>query len=228
MKKHLRTRSPALLALVALLAGTALVSSGARASTLLGAGKTVQALYYNGVLASPEMELPVGGSTSDPTSLAAAVDYQQGSGSGSTIHVGDTQIVITNLLSGFPFCFLNTPGSTCTDAIDGFDFKFTGEAIVSVSVDPASAVAFLPVSGTFQGNTHLGLQLISPNEIRIDVTGDLPLRDDQLIIDVSNAIVTGATPLPAAFPLFATGLGLMGVFARRRKRKSSSASAVAG
>jgi hypothetical protein len=46
MKKHLRTRSPALLALVALLAGTALVSSGASASTLLGAGKTVQALYY--------------------------------------------------------------------------------------------------------------------------------------------------------------------------------------
>ncbi len=33
----------------------------------------------------------------------------------------------------------------------------------------------------------------------------------------------GATPLPAAFPLFAGGLGIMGLFARRRKRISLAA-----
>jgi hypothetical protein len=37
----------------------------------------------------------------------------------------------------------------------------------------------------------------------------------------------GATPLPAAFPLFAGGLGVMGLLARRRKRKNSTAIAAA-
>jgi hypothetical protein len=32
-----------------------------------------------------------------------------------------------------------------------------------VSADPASATGFQPVTGTFQGNTHLGLQLLSNN-----------------------------------------------------------------
>lgn len=36
----------------------------------------------------------------------------------------------------------------------------------------------------------------------------------------------GETPLPAALPLFASGLGVMGFLARRRKRKVSSAIAV--
>lgn len=93
------------------------------------------------------------------------VNYQQGAADGSLIAVQDTQIVITNLLSNALFCFLDTPGTACVDMIDGFDFQFTGEDILGVSVDPASAPDFLPVSGTFQGNTHLGLQLISSNEI---------------------------------------------------------------
>ena len=37
----------------------------------------------------------------------------------------------------------------------------------------------------------------------------------------------GATPLPAALPLFATGLGAMGLLGWRRKRKNAAVSAVA-
>src|ERR1700730_2265322 len=37
-----------------------------------------------------------------------------------------------------------------------------------------------------------------------------------------------ATPLPAALPLFASGLGVMGLLVGRRKRKSSTALATAG
>jgi hypothetical protein len=36
------------------------------------------------------------------------------------------------------------------------------------------------------------------------------------------AEITGATPLPAALPLFATGLGALGLLARRRKRKNAT------
>lgn len=44
---------------------------------------------------------------------------------------------------------------------------------------------------------------------------------------IDNALLTGAsaTPLPAALPLFAGGLGVMGLLARRRKRKAAAVSA---
>jgi len=35
--------------------------------------------------------------------------------------------------------------------------------------------------------------------------------------------VIGTTPLPAALPLFATGLGAMGLFGWRRRRKNAAA-----
>lgn len=48
-----------------------------------------------------------------------------------------------------------------------------------------------------------------------------------LAIDNASLATTSATPLPAALPLFAGGLGLMGWLARRRKHKNASALAVA-
>ena len=50
---------------------------------------------------------------------------------------------------------------------------------------------------------------------------------NEYIADAGSVSAPGATPLPAALPLFATGLGAMGLFAWRRKRKSAAAIAAA-
>jgi hypothetical protein len=185
---------------------------------LLGAGRTVQAFYYNGVFAGPEGQLDAATGTSSPSSLVSTVNFLQGAASGSTISVTDTQITITNKLST-PFCVSGASGTACTDVIDGFDFLFTGENILGVSVDPATASSFLPVTGAFQGNTHLGLQLISPNDVRVDVTGDLPLLDDQLILDLSFVTVVPPPSVPEPATLTLLSAGLLALMGARRARR---------
>jgi hypothetical protein len=208
-----------LLASATLLGLVGFSSSQVYATGLFGAGDTVQAFYYNGVFNNPEGEITVGGSSSDPASLVSQVNYQLGSADGSTITIDNLQILITNQLSGFPFCFADTPGTACTDVVDGFDFLFTGENILGVSVDSSSASDFQPVAATFQTNTHLGLQLISPDEVRVDVTGDAPVQGHQLILDLSFASPS-SVPEPSTLLLVGGALGLCllvrGVFQRRR------------
>jgi hypothetical protein len=68
------------------------------------------------------------------------------------------------------------------------------------------------------------LEIIS----RLSITGilgtnGLPLSFGDLNIFADGSI-TAATPLPAALPLFAGGLGVLGFLARRRKKKASSSS----
>jgi hypothetical protein len=42
---------------------------------------------------------------------------------------------------------------------------------------------------------------------------------------ISEQVILTSTPLPTALPLFAGGLGLLGMFARRRKQKASAVAA---
>lgn len=206
------------------LLGMAGLLSGQAHAGLLGVGGTVQAFYYNGTLAGPAGLIPDGFPNSNPAPLTVPLDFTNNV-SLTNIHVGDTRITLANTAPG-AFCFAGSSGTACTDQINGFDFLFTGENILGVSVDPTSAPAFLPVTGTFQNNTHLGLQLLSNNEIRVDVTGDAPAVGDQLILDLSFTVPPPPppppppvrAPEPGTLALLGSALVVLNAVRRRKDR----------
>lgn len=73
------------------------------------------------------------------------------------------------------------------------------------------------VSGqVFTAESIIGVTLLASNTIQFLGT---VAADDTAFID--NVSVT-TTPLPAALPLFAGGLGMIGLLARRRKQKNAA------
>jgi hypothetical protein len=59
------------------------------------------------------------------------------------------------------------------------------------------------------------------------IVGSFGFSPDCFCSFAAQGIFTPTTPLPAALPLFATGLGVIGLLARRRKRKGIAAQAAA-
>ena len=93
---------------VSVLSVTISFSVSASASTLFGAGNTVQMFYLSG--ANSFGIFPQGASDSNPAPLTASVTYPDNQQFGFTSTVFDTQIVITNT-SPIPFCSSSNVGS---------------------------------------------------------------------------------------------------------------------
>jgi hypothetical protein len=155
----------------------------------------------------------------------------------------------------FDFSFINTEGNvtgTVTGEIDGLANNLSGQQATAVSIDlyPAGLGALgtvpisvpLPVPAFNQFTVNSSGFLTS--ELFLDVTPTYTLvlnsvaqvfylsssrgcpalcvENSQLTITTPS---TSATPLPAALPLFATGLGALGLLGWRRKRKVSALAA---
>jgi PEP-CTERM motif len=151
--------------------------------------------------------------STDNATPTIPANFVQGVSDGSTISVGDTQIVITNELPNTPFCSGALP---CSDVFNGFAFSFSsGVDITGVSVDPTSAADFRPITG--------GLTF-APTEIFVNVVGDAPQVDDKLILDVTTSGVTPpAAPEPSTWAMMLLGFAGLGFAGYRRARASSSA-----
>jgi hypothetical protein len=119
--------------------------------------------------------------------------------------VTSTQFTITVPTSGFlqdtPTVSFTIAGKTYTSVLD---VQFNGPTITSI----------FGFSDTVNGDTLTSIGLTS---FQLFGTGISSTDGGTVTI---NAVA--ATPLPAALPLFAGGLGLLGMFARRRKQKASA------
>lgn len=209
-----------------------LISQPAQAGLVGNGTNTVEAFFYINAPATPsgggcdqyteaycEQEYNYDSADMAQYILTIPAHFVQAPIDGSTIDVENLQIVMTN---DIPETFCSdgvSVGGACTDPFTGFEFLFSsGVDITGVSVG-ASATNFLPNDTS----PHDGLQLLSPTDILVDVTGDNPAIGGQLSLDVTFESVT--TPLPAALPLFASGLGALGLLGWRRKRKATALAA---
>ena len=110
------------------------------------------------------------------------------------------------LSSGGPnnaFVFTNVNGDSFTSITSGFT---TGLNTLLVIVNDTN-------SG-ITGNLSGGINCQCPTEAHF--IGEVTF--DEAVV----APTDGATPLPAALPLFATGLGALGLLGWRRKRKAQA------
>ena len=167
--------------------------------------------------ALPSPPNPPGSSQNFPPPTAP-VDFLEGASSLSTISVSDTQITITNIATGLPFCSTALP---CSNPFVGFQFVFSSLVdITGVSVDSASSPNFLPNDTA----PHDGLQLLSPTRIVVDVTGDSPNANDQLILDLTfPGSVTPGVPEPSTWALMLLGFAGLGLAGYRRSRGAARA-----
>ena len=120
-----------------------------------------------------------------------------------------------------PLDILSTPAGTLTlDRANGFITTggvITGGALVIT--ENYTLPDFTPENWAFCLSVSVGYCSSSPSGAYLtNGSGGL-----EVATDVSPTFTTAATPLPAGLPLFATGLGALGLLGWRRKRKASAA-----
>lgn len=74
-----------------------------------------------------------------------------------------------------------------------------------------------PFGGLIPAGTYVGFE-----DLALAQGGDFDFNDDSFVFTNVTIRQDGETPIPAALPLFASGLGLLGLLARRRKRRAQA------
>lgn len=130
-----------------------------------------------------------------------------------------------------PLPFNTFCGSKCL-VPDPNSFTVAG-GVLTAEDFVASSNVIITDSPPFEGDWSLVLGAFGPKEMSLS-NGSTPPSCAQPCADFQDNILSqsgatftplsgGATPIPAALPLFATGLGALGLFGWRRKRKNTAA-----
>ena len=162
---------------------------------------------------------PTGPLTIDPSSPATftASDNAQPTApilSGSPLYNGSIAVLFSTPQAGVGLIggYFNAVGSTAITAYAA-DGSVIGSVTNSVTGDEFLGLVTSDDSATIAG---LLFSLVGAEPAGFDI--------DNVEFGVgSQVIVPGTTPVPGALPLFGTGLGILGLLSRRRKRKNAVA-----
>jgi hypothetical protein len=206
---------------VALIASAGLAEANTVNGQVWETNLAASATLANEATAAASSDPTVTFTEQSPLSLSAgspyAASYTVGgflnSQAGATIGSPAHGLALTNSLDDTLFNFTGTvtvtTGQTFTFAHDdGLTFVIGTDTVVNAPGPTASS----NTTGTYTG--------VSGNETFQLVYGEA--CGPPAVLEV-NLPLTSATPLPAALPLFAGGLGLLGLFGRRKKQKGSAA-----
>lgn len=131
-------------------------------------------------------------------------------------------------LTGFPTVQVSNGNVAFDFTPGGFTASFTGSGTAS---GPTATVAltFSILSGLLTGDTGTltgtGVFNSDTDVLNVNYTGTITGPGPVLGFIDGPTVDVSATPLPAGLPLFASGLGLVGLLARRRKRNAAATSA---
>jgi hypothetical protein len=148
-------------------------------------------------------------------------------------HYGPT-VVINGIDTEFGWCACGGTGGTHTSATA--DFTDTGLTVTSYSdyswqygwiqTFTDTAFAGLSINKTLDGYSNGGVSALIVGDVLTLTWLGQNGSEGPYTADFSFSGAS-ATPLPAALPLFASGLGVFGLLARRKKRKAAAALAAA-
>ena len=113
------------------------------------------------------------------------------------------QITIT------PYSFGAAFGSAAFNGLEFIDLT-KDPGIIGVSLDPSTTIASVTISNVS----------FTSNSVLVNFQGQTWRGGTQAVFDLTFAS-SATTPLPATLPLFASGLGMLGLLARRRKRAAA-------
>jgi hypothetical protein len=162
-------------------------------------------------------------------SNSATVDFNQFNTALGTLT--DVQLSLNSLISVEIVAQGFNPDIAATVQIDNVQIGPTGSALAvlgggAFSFGPTEAALLPPALSFYEGSSTLDVLLslnVDSGEVFTFADWGFFENEDALTLTYTYTPGISGTPLPAALPLFAGGLGMIGLIAGRRKRKNVAA-----
>jgi hypothetical protein len=137
-------------------------------------------------------------------------------GNPDTLAIGPTTPNIA--VAGAGVIALFGPGTSTEDLLGDSGIVYPSNEIIAAFSGCTIALTLNGEPNCLRGPVPGGLSLVDLGPV---FRGGIDIGEN-FQLDRTILFVPSATPLPAALPLFATGLGAMALFGRRRKRKKTA------